>query len=105
MSSVRGVVLIEVVVALLVVALGWIALLALHTVAVRIAVRTGVDDEARWTLQALADSLDRHGADTGEQNTAWGRVEWGPADGGLLLTARDEGERVRARLWTAGGAP
>ncbi|MEK9504929.1 hypothetical protein [Gaopeijia maritima] len=105
MSGGRGVALIEVVVALLVVALGWMALLALHTVAVRIAVRTALDDEARWTLQALADSLDRHGGDAGERETPWGRIEWARADGGVLLTALDAGERVRARLWTSGGAP
>lgn len=105
MSGERGVVLIEVVVALLVVALGWMALLALHTVAVRIAVRTALDDEARWTLQAVADSLDRHGGSAGARETVWGRVEWSAVDGGVLLTALDAGDGVRARLWTSGGAP
>lgn len=103
MRGARGIALLEVVIALLVVAVGWMALLALHGVAVRIALRTTLDDEARWTLSALADSLDAGGADSGERDTGWGRVEWAPAHGGIILVARDGGEAVLAELWTIGG--
>lgn len=102
MTPARGTTLLEVVIALVLVAVGWLALLGLQTVAVRLAMDTEMREEARWALQALADSLDRHADDAGEARFAWGSVEWAPAEGGWVLRAVTAEGLTLAELWSGG---
>ena len=103
MNGPRGVALLEVVIALVIVAVGWLALLGLHGASVRIVVDTTLREEARWSLQAVADSLDQVDGAAGQRELDWGWIEWSAAEGGWLLIASDRAERPLAELWTRGG--
>ena len=96
-----GVALAEVAVALVIVVVGWGALIALQQ---RI-VRTSVDAQVRWLLQAVADSLEVAGdGGSGRREVPWGWVQWGPANGGVSLQAWSSRDLVLAELWAVTGA-
>jgi hypothetical protein len=100
----RGVALAEVAVALVIVVLGWGALLSLQQRIVRTSVDARVRDEARWLLQAVADSLDAVGVGgTGRREVAWGWVKWEPVNGGVSLQAWSRRDSVLAELWAVPG--
>lgn len=103
MTAARGVALLEVVFALVLVAVGWMALLGLQGASVRLAVDTSLREEARWALQAVADSLDRVVGEPGEVAFAWGSIAWAASEGGWLLRAAAADARPLAELWTRGG--
>jgi Tfp pilus assembly protein PilV len=102
----RGVALAEVAVALVIVVVGWSALIALQQRMVRTGVDARIRDEARWLLQAIADSIEVAGtADaSGRREAGWGWVQWGPDYGGVSLQAWSSRDSVIAELWTAPGA-
>lgn len=96
----RGIALLEVVVALVVLAVGWVALLGLHRISLEIGLEADLADEARWSLQSIADSLDREPTSSGRRDFSWGWAEWAPESGGLLIVARaQEGDSI-AELWS-----
>ncbi len=99
--------LVEVVVALLILAVGWGGLVALHQLAVHSLVDTQVAEEARWTLQAVGDSVESGaGPSSGRSDRAWGWIEWQPADGGVLVRAQSLVDTTLAVLWVgSGGRP
>lgn len=103
MTAARGVGLVEVAVALLVLSVGWAAVVGLHGLVVEAGVEAAVVDEARWALQAVADSLDRAGGGSGRVDLAWGWVAWTDGFGGLLLEAWSRRTGRLAILWTRGG--
>ncbi|MEQ9570349.1 MAG: hypothetical protein RLN75_09185 [Longimicrobiales bacterium] len=105
MTPPRGVGLVEVAVALVVLSVGWAAVVGLHRLTLDAGLRAAVDDEARWTVQAVADSLDLGGGGTGRRDTPWGRVTWRGEAGGVLVEAWSARDGRIAALWTAGGAP
>jgi hypothetical protein len=97
-----GVGLVEVAVALLVLSVGWAALVALQRSTLRIALETGLRDEARWTLQAVCDSLVLAGSvGAGRRDMPWGWVEWRPELDGVRLEAWTGAAGPVAVLWTA----
>lgn len=102
-----GVALAEVAVALVIVVLGWSALLALQQRVVRTSVDARLRDEARWLLQSVADSLEvAGGAGSGRRDAPWGWVQWAPASGGVSLQAWSSRDSVLAELWAVpGGRP
>ena len=100
----RGVTLAEVAVALVIVVIGWGALVALQ----RRVVLTGADarlrDEARWFLLSVADSLEAGpGGTSGRRDTPWGWVQWGPASGGVSFQAWSHRDSLVAELWSGPG--
>ena len=100
-----GVALAEVAVALVIVVVGWSALLALQQRIVRTSVDARVRDEARWLLQSVADSLEgAGGAAPGRLDVPWGWVQWEPANGGVSLQAWSSRDSVLAELWSVPGA-
>ena len=106
MTRRRGVGLVEVVVALLIAAVAWGALLSWHRVVVRTLIDASLRDEARWTLQATADSLNRVGGPRfGGASHGWGRVEWAPAGAGVVYRALDHADDTVAVLWGGPAGP
>ncbi len=96
-----GVALAEVAVALVIVVVGWGALIALQQRIVRTSVDARVRDEARWLLQAVADSLEVAGdGGSGRREVPWGWVQWEPANGGVSLQAWSNRDSVLAELWS-----
>ncbi len=91
----------EVSVALVIVVVGWLAVLGLQQQMARTALDARVREEARWTLQAVADSLAlAGGAGEGRIEAAWGWVEWRTSSGGVLLRATATRDSVVGELWT-----
>ena len=85
----RGLSLVEIVVALVLVSLAWGAVTGLHLLSVRMTREAALREEIRWTVQAVADSVDRRGGTAGRTDRAWGWVEW-----------RGEGPGRRYEGWT-----
>lgn len=103
----RGLTLAEVAVALVLFVVGWLAILGLQQRMARTAVDASLRDEARWVLQAVADSLSSvRGGATGRRDLPWGHVEWSPSGGGVSLRAWSARDSVVAELWAwiPGGA-
>ena len=100
-----GVALAEVAVALVIVVVGWGALIALQQRIVRTGVDARIRDEARWLVQAIADSIEVAGAAdaSGRRDATWGWVRWAPEYGGVSLQAWSSRDSVIAELWIAPG--
>lgn len=105
MSLRRGSGLVELAVALLVLSVGWAAVVGLHRLTLESGLRSALEDEARWVLQVVADSLDRGAGASGRRDEAWGWVTWQGDSGGTLLEAWSVRDGRIAVLWTAGTAP
>ncbi len=105
MTSRRGSGLVELAVALLVLSVGWAAVVGLHGLTLESGLRGALEDEARWVLQVVADSLDRGAGGSGRRDEAWGWVTWHGESGGVLLEAWSVRDGRIATLWTGGMAP
>lgn len=96
----------ETAVALVILAVGWGALLALHDHALRTLLGAEFREEVRWTLQAVADSLVGAGGEgAGRREMPWGWVEWRGESGGTLLEAWTERDGAVENLWVVAGGP
>jgi prepilin-type N-terminal cleavage/methylation domain-containing protein len=104
----RGFTLLEVVVALTVLAVTLAGVVAVQHTALMRWNRALLERRARLDLQALADSVDRGDvAPAGEAPRPWGAIRWGTAGPGVELRALTPGDTLPVgRLWTAGaGGP
>lgn len=96
----------EIAVALVILAVGWGALLSLHDHSLRTLLGAEFREEVRWTLQAVADSLaGARGGGEGRREMPWGWVEWRREAGGTLLEAWTERDGVVENLWAAARGP
>ena len=101
----RGLSLAEIAVALVLTSLAWLGVIGLVQLSVRTARTSALDDRVRWTVQAVADSVDLVGATAGRSDFDWGWVEFQPRSGGVRFEGWTvEGGRL-AVLWRAGGRP
>lgn len=105
MNRRRGLSLAEVAVTLVLTSVAWLGVIGLLQVSVRGARRSALDDEVRWAVQAVADSVGLAGAASGRTDFAWGWVEYRPGAGGTRYEGWTVAEGLRAVLWTAGGSP
>ena len=104
MNGRRGVGLVELAVALLVASVAWGALLTWHGAVVRGLARAVLREDARWTLQSVADSVEMGGGPpSGRSDRPWGWVEWSPAGSGVGFRAIAHGPDTLAVLWGGPG--